>query len=92
VAPHSRDEIRETSSILNRRERSQSYIDGNYEILLDKYGEKEIVVVSTEDDSEIAAVYDSESENNWEKALSAIRETYGEKTYLSAVARELEEK
>jgi hypothetical protein len=85
-----RDEVRESNSILMRREASRCYIESNYELLRQKYEGKEVVAVTTDTGTEVAAAYDPDSENNWCQALSAIEEIYGEETYHSSVARELE--
>ncbi|MFB6159259.1 MAG: hypothetical protein ABEJ95_06420 [Candidatus Nanohalobium sp.] len=87
------DEIRECSSILDRRDDSRSYIEGNMEEFLDRYGDREAVAVTTDEGvREIAAVYGPDSESNQWQALSMIREFYSEETYLSSVVRELEER
>ncbi|MFB6100128.1 MAG: hypothetical protein ABEK16_02540 [Candidatus Nanohalobium sp.] len=84
-----RNEIREFNRILEKKESSRCYIEANRETLSKNYEGKEVIAITGEEGSEIAAAYDPESEHNWEQALSAIIETYGEETYHSAVAREL---
>lgn len=85
-----KEDIFESSSILKGREESKCLIEANYDILLEKYGEKEVIAVYTGEKPEIAAVYNLESENNWRQALSAIKETYGELGYHTSVAGKLE--